>query len=73
MSSQLGLDKNNTMVYNIGIKNETEGENMAKQKVKITELTCLKCGHLWYPRTLELPAVCPKCKNPRWNREKKGV
>lgn len=29
---------------------------------------CGKCSHTWKARKDEIPAVCPKCKNPRWNR-----
>jgi hypothetical protein len=30
---------------------------------------CERCGHEWIPRDFESePAVCPKCKNPYWNR-----
>ena len=31
---------------------------------------CLRCGHQWYPRRLELPKHCPKCNSPYWNRPK---
>ena len=39
--------------------------------VKLTKLECKRCGHIWIPRTPELPLVCPKCKSPYWNRERK--
>lgn len=30
-----------------------------------------RCGHTWLPRTEgERPSVCPKCKSPRWDKEK---
>jgi len=32
---------------------------------------CKRCGYIWIPRT-DNPVVCPKCKNPYWNREKRG-
>lgn len=32
---------------------------------------CKRCGHEWLPRNKEeTPKVCPKCKNPYWNRER---
>lgn len=33
-------------------------------------LTCTRCGYQWYPRTPNLPKVCPnpKCKSPYWNK-----
>lgn len=39
--------------------------------MKITEKECKRCLHKWIPRTFELPNVCPKCKSPYWNKERK--
>ena len=34
---------------------------------------CYRCGHEWKPNNLEeVPRVCPKCKNPYWDRPKKA-
>ena len=34
---------------------------------------CERCEHEWIPRNLDaLPAVCPKCKSPYWNRPRKN-
>jgi len=34
---------------------------------------CYRCGHEWKPRDLkEKPEVCPKCKNPYWNKPLKN-
>jgi hypothetical protein len=36
-----------------------------------------RCGHEWLPRLVtetgkrERPAVCPRCKSPRWDRAKR--
>lgn len=38
-------------------------------EIKLPKLECKRCGHTWVPRTGEPPAVCPKCKSPRWNIE----
>lgn len=34
-----------------------------------TELTCLVCGHKWWPRSMEIPNRCPnnKCNSRDWN------
>jgi len=32
---------------------------------------CERCGHQWVPRQTEEPRVCPKCKNPYWNRPRR--
>ncbi len=31
---------------------------------------CERCGHEWVPnrKSIAEPKVCPKCKNPYWNR-----
>jgi predicted Zn-ribbon and HTH transcriptional regulator len=39
--------------------------------MKIPQLKCKRCGHKWYPRTPLKPKVCPKCKSPYWDRERK--
>jgi hypothetical protein len=44
--------------------------------ITVTLYTCSRtgCGHRWLPRdplaeeAPEPPKVCPKCKNPNWNR-----
>jgi predicted Zn-ribbon and HTH transcriptional regulator len=30
-------------------------------------LHCLRCGHKWMRRTMDRPAQCPRCKQPRWD------
>jgi len=37
----------------------------------LTQLRCKRCGFAWFPRT-ENPALCPSCKSPYWNRERKA-
>ena len=34
-------------------------------------LTCLRCGHRWYPKQERLPIRCPKCGSPYWNKPKR--
>jgi hypothetical protein len=35
---------------------------------------CQRCGHEWVPRDkTQKPRVCPKCKNPYWDRPRKVV
>jgi len=31
---------------------------------------CLRCGHEWATRQ-EMPTICPKCKSPYWDKERK--
>ena len=33
----------------------------------VPRLECMKCGHIWIPRSDKLPDVCPKCKRYEWN------
>lgn len=49
---------------------------MTITKRKVTVYICERCGHEWIPRDAlaseqELPTVCPRCKNPYWNRPRK--
>jgi len=37
------------------------------ETVSITQLHCHKCEYDWIPRTANLPDVCPRCKNHKWN------
>jgi len=39
-------------------------------KIIIKQLECKRCGHKWIPRKPEV-MLCPKCKTPYWNIEKK--
>lgn len=34
------------------------------------QIECKRCGHKWIPRKPEV-MLCPKCKSPYWNIEKK--
>lgn len=37
----------------------------------LTEKQCNRCGHKWFPRSTDEPTICPKCKSPYWNRQRK--
>ena len=39
-------------------------------KIKIRKLFCKRCGHRWVPRKKEV-RICPYCKSPYWDRERK--
>ena len=37
---------------------------------------CSRCDHKWVPKritSVTLPKVCPKCKNPNWNKPKRDT
>lgn len=37
-------------------------------EVFIKGYKCERCGHQWVPRLAhQRPALCPKCKNARWD------
>jgi len=38
------------------------------KEIKLPEFKCLRCDHPWNPRLAALPAVCPRCKSPYWNK-----
>jgi predicted Zn-ribbon and HTH transcriptional regulator len=41
-------------------------------KVMISGFECSRCTHQWVPRNKgEKPTVCPKCKNPYWDKPKR--
>ena len=42
-----------------------------KIKFKVEGYECGRCNHKWIPRK-EYPIVCPKCKNPYWDKIKSG-
>ena len=31
---------------------------------------CNQCGHLWCPRSDDIPKSCPACKRYDWNKKK---
>ena len=33
---------------------------------------CTRCTHQWVPRDSEKPRVCPKCKSPYWDIQRKN-
>jgi predicted Zn-ribbon and HTH transcriptional regulator len=41
------------------------------QMTAIVQLTCLRCGAEWWPRTPEKPKTCPKCRSPYWDTPRK--
>lgn len=38
---------------------------------ELVSLECKRCKHKWIPRKVET-VVCPACKSPYWNIEKKN-
>jgi len=49
---------------------------MAIFQKQVWAFRCERCGYEWLPRKLwdeskPPPTVCPKCKNPYWNKPKK--
>jgi predicted Zn-ribbon and HTH transcriptional regulator len=37
----------------------------------ITVFICKRCGHEWASKQIK-PIICPKCKSPYWNKERKN-
>ena len=42
-------------------------------EIELLVLTCLRCGHSWYPRRPKLPAHCPSCCSPYWNKPRQRL
>lgn len=42
-------------------------------EVNLKGWKCQRCGHIWIPRIKKetQPTICPKCKSPYWNKQKK--
>lgn len=40
------------------------------RRFKLPECKCEVCGHVWHPRTEQVPLRCAKCKSCYWNRPK---
>jgi predicted nucleic acid-binding Zn-ribbon protein len=35
---------------------------------------CLRCGHIWKPRSYNFPPkICPNCKTKKWNEQKNNT
>ena len=49
-----------------------QGKNIQDEIVRIVNgktikrLECLRCHHVWWPKSTKLPKVCPKCKSVLW-------
>jgi predicted Zn-ribbon and HTH transcriptional regulator len=45
-------------------------------RFEVEGFQCLRCGYKWVPRVFreeELPTICPKCKSPYWNKERRAT
>ena len=43
----------------------------SEKRIKhLLETQCKKCGHIWIKRSLNDPAVCPKCKRHDWQKSR---
>src|SRR5438034_6536322 len=43
---------------------------MPRIRIEVDGYLWARCGHEWMPRD-ELPRVCPKCKSPFWDRQRR--
>ena len=39
--------------------------------MELKQNTCKRCGHKWVQRILTKPVLCPKCKSPYWDKDRK--
>ena len=39
-----------------------------QDKIKLPILRCLRCGHSWIPRKVDMPRTCPKCRSAYWDK-----
>lgn len=48
---------------------------MPEIELKVDGYECNRCKHQWIPKqkgSPKVPAVCPKCKSPYWNKPRKN-
>ena len=57
------------IIYDDRIDNATQKKKEIMSRT-IKQNKCLRCGHLWWPRTAERPRTCPKCRSPYWDKSK---
>jgi uncharacterized OB-fold protein len=46
---------------------------MMNDRREMIKLSCNRCMHSWFPRSEIGPEVCPRCKSPYWNKERRDV
>ena len=47
---------------------------MPRIRIEVEGFRCARCGHEWVPRgTGGDPRVCPRCKSPFWDRDRRLV
>lgn len=46
---------------------------MRGKKMKKRIYRCRKCRHVWNPRRLRKPKICPHCKTSFWDRSSKDL
>ena len=44
--------------------------NVSGEEAVLRPCICLRCGNQWWPRQLQPPRRCAKCKSPYWSRPK---
>lgn len=47
-------------------------DNTWRDVVLLPKRKCKRCDHEWFLKKPVEPLVCPKCKSPYWNKEKKN-
>ena len=62
--------------------NTNSGILYGMSRISVSVFKCERCGRIWLPKnwdnnpdTLDklLPKVCPKCKSPYWNTQRKSA
>ncbi len=76
IARKLGITKGILSTHDMALI-EKVAMNRTKHEVEWEVITtplrifkCLRCGHEW-PSKMDKPLVCPKCKSPYWDRDKK--
>lgn len=53
------------------MKNEAKPTPTPDYYCQQRQRQCKRCGHEWFQRGPRLPVVCPHCRTPWWNIERR--
>ena len=48
-------------------------DKLPTELIPIEHFVCLRCGHKWIRRSIEIPRVCPGCHSAYWDKEKRNT
>lgn len=49
---------------------KTTEQQTERDRRRLGQLHCLRCGFFWWPRVPGRPKACPSCKHRQWDEAK---